>query len=90
MAQNSSKTEGSAVERAQIETEAKSQTLWSRLAGYLQSVGNAGCVDGTRLTESILFRCQRDILFLGLESRLTRHLSADSFQDRLGRETKRK
>lgn len=38
MAQNSSKSEGAEVERAQIETEAKSQTLWSRLVGYLQSL----------------------------------------------------
>jgi len=45
-------------------------------------IGKAGCVDGTLLTESILFRCQRDICFLGLESRLTLHPAVDRFHDR--------
>jgi hypothetical protein len=38
MAQKSSKSEGLEVQRAQINTEAKSQALWPRLVGHLQSL----------------------------------------------------
>ena len=87
MAQNSSKRERLEVERAQIEIEAKSQTLWSRMLGYVQALSATLVAFGTLLTECILFRGQRNIHFLELESRLTRHL-LNGFDD--GRARRRK
>jgi hypothetical protein len=54
MAQNSLKGERLEVESAQIETESKGQTLWSRMVGHLESL-SATLVALTALTLVSLF-----------------------------------